>query len=217
MLYKRLLVSALALAVVPTMVYGIMHRPGMVHAAAQNLTGTGFCVAGTSHCLDLKGDTFTIDNPIVFYGWDSTEDRFRWNRVFVANVTYSSSGDTSKDKPFRYAPLDQQYQGKPYYLIEKTTSSGHNGCAGYSSAKQNVAWEPCSDNGLYSPYFGASLWVLTNGYYVNVKKSDVDPEFLPNLMSEVNDGQNGCLDGDGNNVMVSPNFCQVQFQVGAPA
>ncbi len=51
------------------------HVPGHI----PSLTGKGLCIKGTHQCLNLKGDVFQTGNPIDHYGWDATEERFRWN------------------------------------------------------------------------------------------------------------------------------------------
>jgi hypothetical protein len=165
-LYKRLLVGALALAVVATAVYGVAHRPGTARAAATILTyGEALCTHNTDQCLDLKGDVYKTDNPIILYGVNWNEDRFRWNLAFQRNVRLLPT-------PWPWtAPQDQtldtNYLNRPVYYIEKKTPTGHNGCVGMNSdASNNLAWEKCGGSNFVA---NDTLWVQTGDlHYVNV-------------------------------------------------
>jgi hypothetical protein len=119
-----MLVGALALGVVATAIYGITQRVGTARAATQNVTGKGICVQDSTRCLELEGNTFKANNPIIFNSWNATEERFRWHFDVldaVSDVTY---------KPFTYHPLDTYYNTDLYGYIEKSTLTGDDGCAG---------------------------------------------------------------------------------------
>jgi hypothetical protein len=207
-------VGALALAVVATMVYGMARWTGSVHAApTSSPTGETICVVNNStQCLDLQGDQFVQDHPIVFYGIDTSEERFRWNLALTpeANVTYDAQ--TGQGSPFVHGSFDQYYQGDPIFYIEKSTLTGHNGCIGTETGYQwNLAWEPCTTN-------NTTVWVQHNQYFVNVHWTNSDPINPQKWLMSEEPGQNSCQDGDGFHAQLHPQSdtpnCNRQFNYG---
>jgi hypothetical protein len=149
---------------------GFTHRPGTARAATPALTGDGICVVRgsteTEKCLDLQGDVYQAGNPIVFYGFDATEDRFRWGFAYQGYVTYNAATNTGK--PFKNAQTDQYYDGDPIFYIEKKTPTGHDGCAGLGQSLLSpgvVVWKPCASSS-FTP--DETLWVAHHDFFVNV-------------------------------------------------
>jgi hypothetical protein len=214
-LYKRMLVGALTLTVAATMVYGITRRPDLARAATpdptplNNATGDTICVVNSTQCLDLQGDKFVAGNPIVYYGIDPTEERFRWHLALTpdGHVTYNAT--THMGTPFTDGSFDQYYQGDPIYYIEKSTLTGHDGCIGTDSAPLAVEWQLCG-----SP---TTKWVRHNQYFVNVGwTNDRSQKFV--LSAFLNPYAGICNDGDGVQAVIDVSggveSCNVQFDVG---
>jgi len=167
------IISAIAVVVVTT--FGITLKSGTASAATlvnSDNRGSFICWKTTQKCMDLKDDTFSQGQPI--YLWSSSGSDMGhglgWN--------LDKLGTVSATTPFSYHPLDTKYAGDPYYYIEKTTATGHNGCIGDVSpdVTGELAWEPC----------GASttrwVWSASN-FLVNVDASDSQFNLAPMVAS----------------------------------
>src|SRR5262245_49775138 len=133
-LYTRLLVGALVLAVAATMVYGIVQRVGTARAAGDPI---GICIQGPTQCLGAVGDPST-NNAVIRLETVSipVQQSFLWNLAKIGTVSYANC------KPFNDCTVDQRYNSRPVYKIEKVTATGHNGCIGVYQV--GLAVNPCT-------------------------------------------------------------------------
>jgi hypothetical protein len=170
-------------------------RAGLIAATDNN--GTHICLASdTSFCLDLQNDTFSTNQPI--YLWNVNDnphgDGWNLNPVSTGVVCDGQSGAPCNGSygPFNSHTTDQRYAGDPVLNIEKTTSTGHNGCIGYDpNAQQNLgelAWAHCGGTGT------TTVWVQSEyGDYVSVlyTNTGLNGETGPEVMStgDVKDGE----------------------------
>jgi hypothetical protein len=129
-------------------------------------SGLYFCVSSSlpAQCAALKNDDFTLNQPVIMTN-SATGEGLGWN--------LDLEGKVSSTSPFPEGGnmLNDRYHGDDEYIIEKTTSTGHDGCMG---AVQNpapdantyyVAWMPCN---LGNPV----LWVESeSNYWINVQTS----------------------------------------------
>jgi hypothetical protein len=126
-----------------------------------------------------------------------------WNLDKLGTVT-----DTA---PFSNQTLDNRYEGDPYYYIERTTATGHNGCVGYdidstTPAYGDLAWEPCgADNTKW-------VWSATN-FLANIHSSDQSGQ--PVVVSVPSNPSGGYDDLNGTDLiltyLVGPHPCNEQF------
>jgi hypothetical protein len=149
----------LAIAVVLTVGFGLISRTGIALANTDN-RGVFICLSGPpqAQCMDLKDDTFTAGQSIIFYS-SSAGHGLGWNLDKLGTVTDSA--------PFTHPFLDTRYHGDSYYYLEKTTATGHNGCiaGGGGLSGSNLTWQPCGAN--------YTKWVYSAfGYLVNIRDSD---------------------------------------------
>jgi hypothetical protein len=210
-------VGALVLMVAATMVYGMGLRPTLVRATPDptpppTVTGDTICVVNSTQCLDLQGDQFVVGNPIVFYGIDPTEERFRWNLALPyahAQVTYDAQ--TKKGSPFHDGELDQYYQGDPIYFIEKSIPTGHEGCIGLQAQYAGPYLAEYQTCGAVN-----TEWVQHDKYFVNVDVTNINGAKA--VMSEnIPAPPYTCVDTDGVQVATyqqPDTACNVQFDIG---
>jgi hypothetical protein len=184
--------------------YGIMHRPGMARAATQTVTGDTICEYNSTQCLDLQGNKYVAGNPIVFYGIDPTEERFRWHLDKVGVVTYNPATNTGA--PFSDPSFDQYYNTDPIYYLEKSTLTGQDGCISTDPSVGDVSWQSCTAN--------ATKWVRHNLYFVNIWWTNGNR--AKSALSLQDNAFSGCHDSNGDQAEVYPSYigCNVQFQVG---
>jgi hypothetical protein len=133
-------------------------------AFADDNTGEFICQLNyVNSCFDLKNDSFTDGQQI--YLWSDVSGQgghgLGWNMYKLGTV--SPSG------PFSVAGLNTRYNGRPYYLIEKTVSTGgHNGCVTAGAPVTDIVWGPCDTTG------SGDWFVYSSSHYlVNVLTSDL--------------------------------------------
>jgi hypothetical protein len=211
-LYKRVLVGVLALGVMTTTIYGFTRRPDLARAATPdptpvpNVNGDSICVIHSTQCLDLQGNEYVANNPIVFYGFNATEERFRWHLDLLGHVSYHAASNTGA--PFSDPSFDQYYNNDPIYYLEKSTLTGHDGCIGTIPSVGDVAWQSCG-----AP---TTRWVRHNQYFVNVWwTNDSDARVVLSLLQHAS--LPACTDSNNDQAQVylsSNSGCNVQFEVG---
>jgi hypothetical protein len=208
MLSKRLLVGALALAMVTTAVYAITLRVGTARADSGPV---GICIQGTTQCLDDEGNLTTPNNPIVLETLPvPIQQSFQWNLAQVGTVSYANC------KPFTYVDfrtgncdIDQRYDTEPVYKIEKVIAGGHNGCIGlYMNA---LSWESCT--AIYTD------WVLSDySYFVSVGRTNNYDSATPWVMTaNIAYPSLDCITSNGWSVIVGSlgtGHCNLKFNTG---
>jgi hypothetical protein len=201
-LYTWLLVGALALGMVATAFYGIVHRPGAARAAGDPI---GICIQGTTQCLDDVGYPSTNNGAIRLETVSvPAQQSFLWNLAQIGTVRYANCA------PFTYVnprtgscDFDHRYNGRPVYKIEKTLpTGGHDGCIGVYQVE--LAVNPCKASN--------TDWVLSeDNYFVSVGQTNFYGVLA--LMSAMTQDGTGtpCVTGNGAFVVVGGTACNLQF------
>jgi hypothetical protein len=177
----------LVLAAAAAVVIGSLPATAMASNRGQYL-----CINSTlpAQCADLanftQSEALIMENSTTPYGAG-----LGWNASYTGN----NVGNTS---PFTAGSgLNTRYNGDPIYLIEKTTSTGHDGCIWGNISPYNAEWRTCSTGN------NADWWVKSDSsYWINVGVSNVlyIDTGTPNVPYGLSDALNGS--GDGNDISV---------------
>jgi hypothetical protein len=146
----------------------VLSTPSVANAApAVDNSGIYICENNSPEvqsCLDLKNDNFSANQQIYIWSNAPAEGGtgLGWN--LAQQGTVCGGGKCGSPGPFNSGSgLNTRYNGQPIYYIEKTDSSGHNGCAGFDDGL--VAWEPCGAD--------ATRWIASaDDYFINVYYSN---------------------------------------------
>jgi hypothetical protein len=155
------------------------------------------CISSTlpAQCADLpvftQGDTLIMENSSHPYGAG-----LGWIASYTGN-------NVSSNWPFTSGSgLNTRYNGRPIYMIEKSTSTGHDGCIWGNTSPFNAEWNFCNSGN------NADWWVKSSyHYWVNVGVSNIlyiegGPANTPYSLS---DALNGSGNGSDINVWKTNN------------